>query len=188
MITYTVEVSDGNVGETSIEAENDPDATDLAIQWVLDQSWPETGCSVLLTLHRDRSLDEACSDCHAEPGVSCGEEPCVIEVGRETIDIEPREEAFDIHASRHVRNGHTHQWETPLPLVGGTKEHPGVLIQGSTTTTTFMCVCGAKKIVTDKETGDTQEDSRSSLRISYPKGLWPWGPLCTYPGKRKKNP
>lgn len=172
----------------AIEADNDADALDLAIQWVLTEYWSDQGCVVCLTLHRDRILTENCPSCGAKVGVRCtGEEPCVLQTDTEEISVEPDPSVIDHYHNRHKRLGHEHTWEVPLKMVGGSKENPGVVVLGQgKTELRSMCACGAQKTEISVEKRNPN-DPNSNIKITYPEGLWPWGERCEFPGEKKNG-
>lgn len=137
-IAYTLR--DGNGDEKEITATSLSDAREQAADWARGGDW---------------NLDE-------------GDETIWVKVyitDKDGDDIDSVRVAIDPIAPKCSDGGRdSHNWQSPVEIVGGIKENPGVCGHGGGVTITDVCMaCGAKRVrdtwAQDRSTGEQGLDS-----------------------------
>lgn len=145
--------------ELAIEAETDADAIERARDWAADGDYGD----VESTLWVDVRLSEVCPECagRGRHTSECDSRPALLDE-RVTAQIEPR-------APKCTES--EHDWQSPLAIVGGIKENPGVWGHGGGVVINECCMhCGCARITdTWAQRRDTGEQGLTSVRYDREK-------------------
>lgn len=91
----------------------------------------------------------------------------------------------DPHEREHEKARHAHEWETPIAIVGGCDQNPGVQsLGGMAFRFESVCRCGARRVEIDDKLRLPAEGPTRTVEITYPDGLWPWEEDGATPGER----
>lgn len=139
-------------GNAEIEFAHDTDTSDAANQYIEGGDWGDRTQTVYVTVHTYRK------------GVNDRGQIEQVERESHTITIEPDEpDCID---------GNQHVWKSPLSLVGGCKENPGVYGHGGGVIITECCMlCGCKK-QTDTWAQNPENGEQGLTSVEYTAGEW----------------
>ena len=190
---------DDGGGEEIIEAEDLEDAKQLARLWAENGDWDMSGGTIWVDVDisevieacdhprmgspTDRVDANTCTECGESCDCDDGEpsevdsSECPIhgasdeewnDVGSVTVAIDPSEPE--------CRDGKTHDWKSPISIVGGIAENPGVQAHGGGVVIEEICIqCGCGK-TTDTWAQNPSNGKQGLTSISYEEGAHdvPW--------------
>lgn len=149
MPTYSAVIDGGNGGTREIEAESLREALDQAAAWARDGDWP---------------IDDRTIWVRVEVTATEADEDDYTESGSIRVAIDPEEPECD--------GGTEHDWQSPVEIVGGIAENPGVWGHGGGVTITECCMhCGCARM-TDTWAQDPETGEQGLESVSYEPGRY----------------
>ncbi len=179
--SYTLRMLDGSGVEQTVEAESDEAAKEAARDWAREGDWDTTSTiwvsvRVLRLVPRHRigqgncdvcddqdvklyahptATQAVCEDCYA--ALNADE----VEVGDVMVEIDP----VAPNCADGSRDGH--DWQSPIEIVGGVKENPGVWGHGGGVMIHAVCMrCGCARI-TDTWAQDRATGRQGLTSVSF---------------------